>query len=64
MKAVWFPIVLVWEFGWKQMCKKLAKRKYSARDVKADFNKCLQTAQQPRAGIRREITIEKDTFTI
>lgn len=64
MKAVSFPIVLVWEFGWKQMCKKLAKRKYSARDVKAGFNNCIQTAQQPGAGIKREITIEKDSFTI
>lgn len=37
------------------MCKKPAKRKHSARDVKADFNDCIQTTQQPRAGIKREI---------
>lgn len=61
---VWFPIVLVWEFGWKQTCKKPAKRKRSVRDVKADFNDCIQTAQQPRGGIKKEIMIEKDSTTI
>lgn len=46
------------------MCKKPAKRKRSVRDVKADFNDCIQTAQQPRGGIKKEIMIEKDSITI
>lgn len=64
MKAFGFPALLVWESRWKETCEELAKRKYSARDVKTDFNNCIQTVRHPKGGVKREIVIRRDSFTI